>query len=243
MRAAHRPLTTPTEPELRRHETDDVAHDAETVLRFERERSFAHALAGRVPLPNRYRLAIGAKDWLTRDEADIHGALSGNLLTVLVERIQERPDPPQRSLADIPEFGADDVSHFPEPVGELRELAAGEEEAHDVVRLHAAVIPGVGALLMEGIDHLVSRYFELVGKLHKRALLDRRDDHHAARVALTLHSFLLGLRIQALHGGRYDVGIRETELQGDQTDTVIERGHGGPPFFRLDCYTISRKTA
>ena len=215
--------------ELGRHETDGITHDAEAVVGLDRERSFAHALAVLILLPHRYRLAVGTKERLTRFEVDAHGTLVGNLLAVLVERIGERPDSPHRALADAPEFGADIVPHLLELIGELHKLATGEEETHHVVRPLAARVLGVDALLIEAIDHLVPRHFELSEKLHEGALLGRLDDHDTARVILALHALLLGFPIQTLYRSRYRVGVRETELQCDQTST-IQCDHGGPPF-------------
>ena len=216
--------------ELGRHELDGITHDAEAVVAFDRERSVTHALAVLVLLPNRYRLAVGTEERLTRFEIDAHGALVGNLLAVLVERIGERPDSPHRGLADIPEFGADRIPHFLELIGELHEFTASEQEAHHVVRPLAAGVLGVDAHLVEAIDHLVPRCLELSEKLHEGALLGRLDDHDTARVILALHALLLGFPIQTLHRNRYRVGVRETELQCDQTDSTIQCDHGGPPF-------------
>ena len=216
--------------ELGRHELDGITHNAEAVVGLERERSVAHALAVFVLLPHRYRLAVGTEERLTRFEVDAHGALVGNLLAVLVERIGERPDSPHRGLADTPEFSADRIPHLLELVGELHELAASEQEAHHVVRPLAAGVLGVDALLVEGIYHLVPRCLELSEKLHEGAFLGRLDDHDAARVILALHALLLGFPIQTLYRSRYCVWVREAELQCNQTDGTIQCDHGGPPF-------------
>src|SRR3989338_9289396 len=75
--------------ELGLHELNDITHDAEAVVGLEREMGVAHAFAVFVLLPNRYRLAVGTEERLTRGEVDAHSTLSGNLLAVLVERIGE----------------------------------------------------------------------------------------------------------------------------------------------------------
>ncbi|TSC94588.1 MAG: hypothetical protein Athens101410_754 [Parcubacteria group bacterium Athens1014_10] len=214
----------------RRHELDGITHDAEAVVGLERKRSVAHALTVLVLLPNRYRLAVGTEKRLTRFEVDAHGALVGNLLAVLVERIGERPDSPHRGLADAPEFGVDRIPHLLELVGELHELAAGEQEAHHVVRPLTARVIGVDALLVETIDHLVPRRFELFEKLLDGTLLGRLDDHDAARVTLAPHTLLGGFSVLTLHRCRYHVGVREAELQCNQTDSTIQCDHDGPPF-------------
>lgn len=218
--------------ELCRHETDGITHNAETVVGLERKRGVAHALAILILLPHRYRLAVGTKERLTRLEIDAHGALVGNLLAVLVERIGERPDSPHRAFADAPEFGADYIPHLLELVGEgeFHELAAGEQEAHHVVCPLVAGVLGVDTLLVEAIDHLVPRRFELSEKLHEGALLGRLDDHDATRMTLANHALLLGFPIQTLHRRRYRVGVRETELQCNQTDSTIQFDHDKPPF-------------
>lgn len=216
--------------ELGRLETDGIAHEMNTVVGLDREWSITHTPAVLVLLPHRYRLAVGTKKRLTRFEVDAHGALVGNLLAVLVERIGERPDSPHRALADAPEFGADSVPHLLELIGELHELATGEEETHHVVRPLAARVLGVDALLVEAIDHLVPCHLELSEKLRERALLGRRDDHHTVRVTLALHALLLGFPIQTLYRSRYRVGVRETELQHDHSDSTIRCGHDWPPF-------------
>ena len=211
MRVAHRPpQTTFTDSGLRRrHEIIDT----EAVVGPDRNRSVAHAVAVLVLLPRRYRLAVGTEERLTRFEIKAHGALAGDLLAILVERIGERPDSPHRGLADAPEFGADRIPHLLEFVGGFHELVAGKEVSHHVVRPLAAGVLGVDALPIERVDHLVPRRFEIPEKLHEGALLGRLDEHNAARAVLANRTLLLGFPIQTLYRCRYHVGIREIELQ------------------------------
>lgn len=209
-------------------ETDGVAHDAETVVGLERKRSFAHPPAAFVFLPDLDGCAVGLEKWNSCLKIDAQGTVEEVLLAILIKRVVENPNAPQRLLTDGLEVGANSVAHFLELIGDFRDFVARECEAHHVVRPVPARVFLVDALLVESIHHFVPRRLELTKTLHEGALLGWRDDHNATGATLALDILLLGLPVETFHRWRDNIGVGEVELEHNEADTVVENHDWSP---------------
>lgn len=160
-------------------EGDGAVDDVEVVLGCDGKRGVAHAIAIRIFLPNRYRLAVRTEKRFAHFHVHAHSILSLDHFAVLVERVQEGADAPHGRVTDTLEFGAKSFARALELVGGLREVARCEHETHHVVRTVAAGILAINTRLVERVHKLVPFRFELAQEVRDGALRGGHDEHGA----------------------------------------------------------------